>query len=65
MQALDLSVNLMEKGEKSIIQADSKYTYGEDGKPPLIPPNSTLLYEVEIKGMEQLWYAWHPLMIRC
>lgn len=31
-QALDLTVQLMEMGEKALIQADAKYAYGVQGR---------------------------------
>lgn len=31
-QALDLTVQLMEMGEKALIQADAKYAYGTRGR---------------------------------
>lgn len=31
-QALDLTVQLMEMGEKALIQADAKYAYGAQGR---------------------------------
>ncbi|KAM7012362.1 peptidyl-prolyl cis-trans isomerase FKBP8 [Tautogolabrus adspersus] len=50
IQALDLSVQLMEKGEKALIQTDAKYAYGARGSyEPEIPPNAPLCLEVELK----------------
>ncbi|KAM4628840.1 peptidyl-prolyl cis-trans isomerase FKBP8 isoform 1-T2 [Polymixia lowei] len=49
IQALDLTVQLMELGEKALIQADAKYTYGARGSiDPEVPPNAELTLEVEL-----------------
>lgn len=46
--AIDLSVNLMEKGEVSKVISDAKYCYGENGRLPDIPPNTNIEYEIEL-----------------
>ncbi|XP_037530702.1 peptidyl-prolyl cis-trans isomerase FKBP8 [Nematolebias whitei] len=49
IQALDLTVQLMEMGEKALIQTDSKYAYGARGSlDPEVPPNAALSLEVEL-----------------
>ncbi|XP_041862650.1 peptidyl-prolyl cis-trans isomerase FKBP8 [Melanotaenia boesemani] len=49
IQALDLTVQLMEMGEKALIQTDAKYAYGTRGSlVPEIPPNAELSLEVEL-----------------
>ncbi|KAF1385834.1 hypothetical protein PFLUV_G00111870 [Perca fluviatilis] len=49
IQALDLTVQLMEMGEKALIQADAKYAYGSRGSlEPEVPPNAELSLEVEL-----------------
>lgn len=49
IQALDLVVQLMEMGEKALIQADAKYAYGAQGSvEPEVPPNAELSLEVEL-----------------
>uniref|UniRef100_A0A1A7YNS1 peptidylprolyl isomerase n=1 Tax=Iconisemion striatum TaxID=60296 RepID=A0A1A7YNS1_9TELE len=49
IQALDLTVQLMEIGEKSLIQTDAKYAYGVRGSlDPDIPPDAELSLEVEL-----------------
>ncbi|XP_018522913.1 peptidyl-prolyl cis-trans isomerase FKBP8 [Lates calcarifer] len=49
IQALDLTVQLMEKGEKALIQTDAKYAYGTRGSlEPEVPPSAELSLEVEL-----------------
>ncbi|XP_074060842.1 peptidyl-prolyl cis-trans isomerase FKBP8 [Macrotis lagotis] len=49
LQALDLSVQLMNVGETALIIADGKYCYGSHGRSPAIPPDSTLRLEVALQ----------------
>ncbi|ELK19193.1 FK506-binding protein 8 [Pteropus alecto] len=50
IQALDLSVPLMEVGETAMVTADSKYCYGPQGsRSPYIPPHAALCLEVTLK----------------
>ena len=44
----DQGVASMKKGEKAILTCTSEYAYGENGSPPTIPPDATLLFEVEL-----------------
>ncbi|KAK2868935.1 hypothetical protein Q7C36_000806 [Tachysurus vachellii] len=48
IQALDLTVQLMEIGEKALVEAGSKYAYGALGSSstPVVPPNADLILEV-------------------
>lgn len=50
IKAFDLGVASMKKGEKSILTCAPKYAYGAAGSPPKIPPNSTLIFELELLG---------------
>ncbi|CAL8308870.1 unnamed protein product [Lota lota] len=50
IQALDLAVQLMEMGEKALIQVDAKYAYGSCGSvEPAVPPEAELLLEAELQ----------------
>lgn len=42
----------MRKGELSVFTCQSEYAYGENGSPPKIPPNATLIFEVELLNWE-------------
>lgn len=44
----DEGVLEMSLGEKSILTITGDYAYGEHGFPGLIPPNSTLVFSVEL-----------------
>jgi len=49
----DEGVPTMSLGEKAILTIPSDLAYGESGFYDLIPPNSTLVFEVELKGIEK------------
>nr|XP_057929050.1 peptidyl-prolyl cis-trans isomerase FKBP8 [Doryrhamphus excisus] len=50
IQALDLTVQLMEMGEKALIVTNAKYAYGTWGSSePEVPSNAELSLEVELK----------------
>ncbi|XP_060775575.1 peptidyl-prolyl cis-trans isomerase FKBP5-like isoform X2 [Neoarius graeffei] len=48
IKAWDIGVHSMQKGEVCILMCKPEYAYGSVGIPPKIPPNSTLLFEVEL-----------------
>ncbi|XP_041695465.1 peptidyl-prolyl cis-trans isomerase FKBP8 [Coregonus clupeaformis] len=49
IQALDLTVQLMEMGEKALVQADAKYAYGALGSlAPEVLPSAELALEVQL-----------------
>jgi len=46
----DRAVATMKKGEKARVTLRADYAYGEAGSPPKIPPNATLVFEIELLG---------------
>lgn len=42
----------MVKGEKCKVTLKPEYAYGEAGSPPKIPPNATLVFEIELLDFE-------------
>jgi len=60
---LDLTLPLMCKGEVAVVQVAPRFGYGSKGMSPLVPPNSDLIFEIELidfeseKELEQLTIA--------
>ncbi|EFN87500.1 FK506-binding protein 59 isoform X2 [Harpegnathos saltator] len=44
----DIGVASMKKGEIATLTCAPEYAYGKNGSPPLIPPDATLKFEVEL-----------------
>ena len=44
----DLGVATMSRGEKAVFTIRADYAYGKSGKQPQIPPNATLIFDVEL-----------------
>ncbi|XP_047003938.1 peptidyl-prolyl cis-trans isomerase FKBP4-like isoform X1 [Schistocerca americana] len=48
IQAWDIGVATMKKGEVAVLTCKSEYAYGKSGSPPKIPPDATLVFEIEV-----------------
>jgi len=48
IKGLDIAIMAMEVGETADVVIDPKYGYGSVGKAPFIPPNATLIYNIEL-----------------
>ncbi|KAL2090962.1 hypothetical protein ACEWY4_013225 [Coilia grayii] len=48
IKAWDIGVMSMKKGEICTLLCKPEYAYGSTGNPPKIPPNSSLIFEVEL-----------------
>lgn len=49
----DKGVVGMKVGEKKTLTLPPEEAYGADGRPPVIPPNSTLVFDVELLGINK------------
>ena len=52
----DAGVVGMKIGGKRRLTVPAHMAYGKGGSPPVIPPNSTLVFDVELKGIN--WNCW-------
>lgn len=49
----DQILQLMRKGDKWIVIVPSQLAYGTRGQPPTIPPDATLVFEMELIGIQR------------
>ncbi|KNC46332.1 FK506-binding protein [Thecamonas trahens ATCC 50062] len=52
ISAWDEGVATMRIGERALLYASPDYAYGPGGHPPVIPPNSFLIFDVEVLEQE-------------
>ncbi|XP_055371443.1 FK506-binding protein 59 [Condylostylus longicornis] len=50
IKAFDMGVATMKLKEKCVLTCAPEYAYGKGGSPPSIPPNATLIFELEMMG---------------
>lgn len=48
LMGLEIGLLTMKKGEVARFVFTPDYAYGRQGCPPLIPPNATVMFEVEV-----------------
>ena len=48
----DEGVAKMSLGQRAVLTCSPDYAYGKKGHPGVIPPNSTLKFDVELLGMK-------------
>lgn len=54
----DEGIATMRKCERAVFTIPPELGYGECGSPPLVPPNSTLVFDVEL-------ISWYPIRDVC
>lgn len=52
ISGLDVSVALLNVGEKCLLKIEPRLAFGTKGLPPKIPPNVVVIYEVELVSVE-------------
>lgn len=54
IKGCDEGISTMRKGERAVFTIPPDLAYGEAGSPPMVPPNSTLIFDVEL-------ISWNPI----
>ena len=49
----------MKKGQKARLTCPPDYAYGANGYPPVIPPNATLTFDVELLDFNWGYKVWY------
>eukprot|EP01038_Epipyxis_sp_PR26KG_P012005 gene12005-16073_t len=57
IRAFEQALSVMSRGEKVKIVVPPEDGYGDKGYPPIIPPRSTLVYEIELIGFSSVGQA--------
>nr|CAD7453073.1 unnamed protein product [Timema tahoe] len=52
IQGVDLALPLMDVGETALLEVGPRFGFGSLGLAPIVPPNATLLYTVELLSAE-------------
>ncbi|KAF8705125.1 hypothetical protein AX14_013913 [Amanita brunnescens Koide BX004] len=53
IQGWDEAIPQLSLGQKATLTISPDYAYGAGGYPPVIPPNSTLVFEVELLAIKR------------
>lgn len=55
IEGLELGVMTMKKGEAARLTIAPRYAYDDLGCPPLVPPDATLVFDIELVDWEPSW----------
>ena len=55
-QGFDEGVATMRAGERARFTCSPDYAFGTAGSPPLIPPNVTVVFDIELLAMKRSWW---------
>ncbi len=51
VKGLEAALPLMSRGQRAWVVVPPSEGYGERGHPPVVPPNATLVYDIELISM--------------